>query len=251
VLNVAATKVDEIALILENAIVSGELAPGTVLRQDQLSEEFGVSRTPVREALRQVAAVGLVSLEANRGARVRSLSPEELAETFVIRAELEGLAAELALPLMTRSDLSDLRAAERQFADVTRQLQARKDAELAVASRWLTIEWVAANGEFHDVILRAARSPLLARMAKSVRRVFLGQIVWANSPEVNELYDVNLSQHREIVAAFTRRDPAVRQLVSEHVGDSGRLLDVVLSKASQRRGPLLGSAPSHLVRSAD
>jgi DNA-binding GntR family transcriptional regulator len=239
-MSVTATKVDEIALLLENAIVSGELAPGTVLRQDQLSEELGVSRTPVREALRQVAAVGLVTLEANRGARVRSLSAEELAETFVIRAQLEGLAAELAIPLMTRADLADLRAAGRRFADVTQQLRVYKDADLALASRWLTVDWVAANGQFHDVVLRAARSPLLARMAKSVRRVFLGQIVWGNSPEVDELYEVNLAQHREIVGAFTRRDPEARRLVSEHVIHSGRLLEVVLNKASQHRQPLLG-----------
>ena len=68
------TKADDIAHLIEEAIVSGELAPGSVLRQEQLSERFGVSRTPVREALRLVAALGLVSFEPNRGVRVRALS---------------------------------------------------------------------------------------------------------------------------------------------------------------------------------
>ena len=56
-----ATKADEIARVLENAILAGELPPGYLLRQEQLSEQFGVSRTPIREALRQIAALGLVS----------------------------------------------------------------------------------------------------------------------------------------------------------------------------------------------
>ena len=92
------TKADELALELEQAIVRGELAPGQVLRQEELSERYGVSRTPVREALRRLAALGLVSFEPNRGVRVRTLSRDELREAFLVRAELESLATELAVP---------------------------------------------------------------------------------------------------------------------------------------------------------
>ena len=80
------TKADDIALMIEEAIVSGELAPGTVLRQEQLSEQFNVSRTPVREALRRLAALGLVSFVPNRGVRVRTISRDELHEAFMVRA---------------------------------------------------------------------------------------------------------------------------------------------------------------------
>ena len=86
------TKADDIALVIEEAIVSGELEPGTVLRQEQLSEQFNVSRTPIREALRRLAALGLVSFVPNRGVRVRTISREDLHEAFMVRAELEGLA---------------------------------------------------------------------------------------------------------------------------------------------------------------
>src|SRR5262249_34795528 len=92
------TKADEIALVLEDEIVSGTIEPGVVLRQEQLSERFGVSRTPIREALRRLAALGLVSFVPNRGVRVRTLSREELREAFLVRAELESLATELATP---------------------------------------------------------------------------------------------------------------------------------------------------------
>src|ERR1700756_4249557 len=95
------TKADDIALVIEEAIVSGELAPGSVLRQEQLSERFGVSRTPVREALRRLAAPRPVSFLPNRGVRVRTLSHAELEEAFLVRAELEALATEIAARKMT------------------------------------------------------------------------------------------------------------------------------------------------------
>ena len=89
--------------------MAGQIAPGTVLRQEQLSERFAVSRTPVREALRRLAALGLVSFEPNRGVRVRSISPLELREAFLVRAELEGLATEVATERMTPADLDGAR----------------------------------------------------------------------------------------------------------------------------------------------
>ena len=121
------TKADDLALALEEAIVSGEIAPGTVLRQEQLSEQYRVSRTPVREALRRLAALGLVSFVPNRGVRVRTLSREELREAFLVRAELESLATELATPRIT-----DGRA---RRARRGREALRRADARAARAAR--------------------------------------------------------------------------------------------------------------------
>ena len=119
------TKADDIALVIEEAIVSGELEPGTVLRQEQLSEQFNVSRTPIREALRRLAALGLVSFVPNRGVRVRTISREELHEAFMVRAELEALATEVAAGKMTAEDLDELEAAEQHFARISKDLRAR------------------------------------------------------------------------------------------------------------------------------
>ena len=119
------TKADDIARELEDEIVSGQIPPGTVLRQETLSERFGVSRTPVREALRRLAALGLVSFEPNRGVRVRSIAAHELREAFLVRAELEALATEVATPKMTPDDLAEMDRIERRFGDLTLELRDR------------------------------------------------------------------------------------------------------------------------------
>src|SRR3954452_6231942 len=117
------TKADELALELEQAIVRGELAPGQVLRQEELSERYGVSRTPVREALRRRAALGLVSFEPNRGVRVRTLSRDELREAFLVRAELESLATELAVPHFGAAERDELADAHDRYVDITSQMR--------------------------------------------------------------------------------------------------------------------------------
>jgi DNA-binding GntR family transcriptional regulator len=129
------TKADEIALLLEDEIVSGRIAAGSVLRQEQLSERFGVSRTPIREALRRLSAQGLVSFTPNRGVRVRTLSRDELREAFLVRAELEGLATELAVPRMTPERLAELDAAEQRFAELTLVLREKARAGVADNAR--------------------------------------------------------------------------------------------------------------------
>ena len=222
------TKADEIAVVVEQAIVSGEIPPGSVLRQEQLSERFQVSRTPVREALRRLAALGLVSFEPNRGVRVRTLAREELYEAFLVRAELEGLATELAAGKLTEDDLAELDAAQRCFEELTAELRRPRRGE--EERRSLTAEWVLANHAFHDVIYRVAGAPMVARIAKSARRTFSGQAVWGTGgSDIDDLYDANVRQHRAIREALAAGSATgARALAREHVLASFRLLEVVL-----------------------
>jgi DNA-binding GntR family transcriptional regulator len=226
------TKADEIALTIEEAIVSGELPPGTVLRQEQLSERFAVSRTPIREALRRLAALGLVSFVPNRGVRVRTLSRDELREAFLVRAELESLATEIAAPKMTEADLAELDEAEARFSEATQALRAtpRDDVD-----RWrLTSDWVRANHGFHDVIYRVADSPLIEQLAKGARRSFSGHAVWGpGGSEIDALYERNDREHRAIIAALRAGNaPGARALSREHVLHSYELLIHVLDQRS-------------------
>ena len=93
--------VDHLASTLQARVLSGEIPTGTRLRQEAIAREFGVSRTPVREALRQLQAIGIAEVKPNRGAVVRAPTARDLREAYEVRAELEGLAAELAA---TRSE---------------------------------------------------------------------------------------------------------------------------------------------------
>jgi DNA-binding GntR family transcriptional regulator len=240
VTTLTSTKADDIARLLEDEIVAGVIAPGTVLRQEQLSERFDVSRTPVREALRRLAALGLVSFEPNRGVRVRSISPSELREAFLVRAELEALATEVATPKMTPDDLAALDAAERRFSQLTLELRDQtRHAEQRDSS--LFVEWMQANYAFHDVIYAAAELPLVERLAKGARRTFLGSRVWSAKTELDELYARNDAQHRAIYEAIAAGSAqAARVLAREHVLSSGRLIEAVLDALGSTRDPSWG-----------
>jgi DNA-binding GntR family transcriptional regulator len=221
------TKADEIALALEEAIVSGDLEPGSVLRQEQVSAQYAVSRTPVREALRRLAALGLVSFEPNRGFHVRTLSREEVWEAFLIRAELESLVTGIAAEKMTKDGLDELEQAERRFARLARALRAREPGD---DRRSLTVEWMKANHGFHDVIYRIANMPYVEQVAKAARRTFSGAAVWAPGDEtIDELYLLNERQHRSIKEALAAGSPeGARALAREHVLSSFELLETIL-----------------------
>ena len=223
------TKADDIALLIEEMIISGELAPGAVLRQEQLSDQFQVSRTPIREALRKLAALGLVSFEPNRGVRVRTIQREELYEAFLVRAELESLATELAAPRMTDEAVAELDTAESSFRGLTHDLLSCKD----VGDRQrLTGEWLRSNHAFHDIIYRVAAHPYVEQMAKSARRTFSSRWLWMPAgPEIDELYDMNERQHCAIREALAARSASgARALAREHVLSSFTLLSTILER---------------------
>ena len=228
--NLVSTKADDIARELEDEIVSGAIPPGTVLRQETLSDRFEVSRTPVREALRRLAALGLVSFEPNRGVRVRSISAHELREAFLVRAELEALATEVATPKMTPDDLAELDATERRFGELTLELRAQARSGTA-RDATLFVEWMQANYAFHDVIYRVAELPLVERIAKGARRTFIGDRVWQARAELDELYAKNDLQHR-----------AIREAIGAGSADRG-------SRPRARARPLV--EPAHRGRPRD
>ncbi len=227
------TKADEIALELEEQILLGEIAPGSVLRQEQLSERFKTSRTPVREALRQLAALDLVSMEAHRGVRVREVARDELRMIFLVRSSLEALAIELAVLLLDDAEIDRIAAAGARFAHLT---HAFGDASMTDAEvRSHTAEWIAANDEFHDRIIDAAGSPFLSKTATSVRRIFHVQIIGTRMGGISELYDENLRQHEALIGALRARSPGgARELMREHVIGSGRLLEATLDRIEER-----------------
>lgn len=228
------TRADEIATALEESIAAGIIPAGTVLRQEQLSREFQVSRTPVREALRRLAASGLAEFSPNRGVRVRRLDREEWSEIYRVRSVLEGLAAQMAADRISPEQLRVLAEADREFAAATQALR----QELAPAAREsTTVDWLQANLRFHDVILEASGSELVSRMAQSVRRAFAGRLIWEPDSEIDRRYGQLVGQHtaiREALSAGASRGAA--ELSTEHVMLSWTLFESILDRTPAPAG---------------
>ena len=228
------TKADEIMQRLEELIVAGSLPAGSVLRQDELARRFEVSRTPIREALRQLAALGLVSFTPNRGVRVLALDRTDWAETYRARAALEGAAAEVAVERMTPAALAEILDAHDEF---TRQSRRLRDPSLSEDDRGATsYAWVAANEWFHNAIVHSAGMPVFDRLIGGLRRVFSGEANWSPGSAADHLYETDLRHHDAIVAAMVARNPAAaRTLMETHILESWQILTAVLDEAGGDR----------------
>jgi DNA-binding GntR family transcriptional regulator len=216
--------VDRLAAAIQSRVLSGEIPSGTRLRQESLASEFGVSRTPVREALRQLQASGLVTVEPNRGAVVRGPSPREIREAYAVRAELEGFAAEHAVDHINDGQLDQLREAERLFRHSIEEVI--EDRRRGVDQDWSTeSDWERANNLFHGVIQEAAGNRQLLNAIAHLHQRFPRDLTWSALSHNSHLLAENIEQHRRILAAIEIRDPAqARVAMTEHVRAAGELI---------------------------
>jgi DNA-binding GntR family transcriptional regulator len=223
--------VDRLAGEIQARVLSGATPVGTRLRQEALADEFGVSRTPVREALRQLQASGLVELLPIRGAVVRGPSAREIREAYEVRAELEGLAAELAAERISDRDLRRLQEAQRLFQDAVETLIARRARR---REPWKDESlWVQANDLFHQAILDASANARLADTIADLHRSFPRNLTWAALSRSSRLLEENVEQHQAVLDAIERRDPAeARRSMVEHVRSAGELVTLHFEQAS-------------------
>lgn len=222
--------VDRLAGAIQTRVLSGDVPVGTRLRQEALAEEFGVSRTPVREALRQLQATGLVELHPNRGAVVRGPSAREIREAYEVRAELEGLAAELAAGRISDRDLLRLREAQALFRKSVETLIARRARRRAP---WKDESvWVRANDLFHQAILDAAGNERLSDTIADLHRSFPRDLTWTALSESSRLLEENVEQHEAVLEAIEQRDSAeARRRMIEHIRSAGELVTLHFEQA--------------------
>lgn len=150
------TKARLIHQAIADDIVHGRLAPGASLDETSIATTFGVSRTPIREAIRQLEAIGLAESRGQRGAVVAALSDRQLDEMFAVMAELEALCARWCAVAMT--------AEERRHLLVLQQESARL---VSAGQREAYVEF---NNRFHEAIYRGAHNSFLAELAITVRK---------------------------------------------------------------------------------
>jgi DNA-binding GntR family transcriptional regulator len=222
--------VDRLAGAIQTRVLSGDVPVGTRLRQEALAEEFGVSRTPVREALRQLQATGLVELHPNRGAVVRGPSAREIREAYEVRAELEGLAAELAAGRISDRDLLRLREAQALFRKSVETLIARRARRRAP---WKDESvWVRANDLFHQAILDAAGNERLSDTIADLHRSFPRDLTWTALSQSSRLLEENVEQHEAVLEAIEQRDSAeARRRMIEHIRSAGELVTLHFEQA--------------------
>jgi DNA-binding GntR family transcriptional regulator len=178
------SKSDMVAAMLREMILVGELRPAEHLKQRELASRFGVSETPVREALRRLQAEGLITVDVHRGATVAEAHQGATAENFQIRAALESLGASLAACRITDAELKELE-----------ELNARmKDPSSPEG-------YVALNRTFHFRVYECARSPLLLALMR---------LLWQSmprGPQVARSEGESTSQHDDLLKALAARDP--------------------------------------------
>ena len=224
--------VDKLAATLQARMLSGELISGTRLRQAALAEEFGVSRTPIREALRKLQASGLVELRPHRGALVRAPSPREIRDAYEVRAELEGLAAELAAQRIHQEQLDVLHGVQAQFREAlarTIELRSSDGAEFDSAEE--TERWVRANDGFHQAVQAAAANDVLVAMLLHLHRSYPRDLTRTVLSESVTLLAENVREHEAILDAIERRDAReARALMAKHVRHAGALVTLRLEQ---------------------
>ncbi|MFY1636873.1 GntR family transcriptional regulator [Solwaraspora sp. WMMB335] len=248
--------VDATAAAIRARIMSGEIPIGAQLRQAELAKMLGVSRTPVREALRQLQTGGLIEVVPHRGAVVRVPAPWEVREAYEVRAELEGLACERAVSRITDDVLDELREANTLLRRTERAARGgiaprRSDEQLPRADALptdvptaggtatggtatgapdgpratLASSTNAANDRFHTLIHQIAGNDWLARVIKEINEAFprnVSALVLQDNPRHR---DDNFNEHERIIAALAEEDgDRARREMQAHVISAGEQL---------------------------
>jgi len=195
------TVVDRVYVALRARIVTGELPRGTKLRQEALADELGVSRTPLREALRRLAAEGLVEFHPNRGARVAELQPGDVRAAYEARLAFEPGTARLAAERQSASQLSAMRTA---IADQRRRGRTRG---AYTASR-----------AFHLALVRAAGNDYLVRFAEALWAPGLAEAIYERQAANPDALRSDVAEHLAIVEAIEAGDGELAErLTREHI----------------------------------
>jgi DNA-binding GntR family transcriptional regulator len=194
----------EVADRLRDLILRGELQPGEKLNERALSERFGISRTPLREAIKVLSTGGLVELQPNRGAIVTRLTRKQAEDLFQIMGALEGLAGELACERATEEDIADLRALHYQM--------------LVHHTRGELPEYFAINQRIHHRIVECSRNAELASLYRSFSERVRSARYMANFSK--ERWDHAVQEHGQILAALEKRDGNRLKAILEWLAES-------------------------------
>lgn len=193
---------EEVIDQLRDRIVQGDLAPGARLNERILCEQLGISRTPLREAIKMLATEGLVELMPNRGAIVTPLKAANIADTLAVMGTLESLAGELACTNASEAEIAEIRALHFEM--------------LAHHARGDLAGYFKFNQLIHLKIIEASGNPVLANTYRQLNANVRRARYMANLSQ--ERWDAAVREHEEILGALASRDAArLKRLLAEHL----------------------------------
>lgn len=193
---------DEVVQGLRTMLVEGRIPPGAKLNERELCALLSVSRTPLREAIKRMAAEGLVDLLPNRGAVAVKLSETDVIHAFEVLAELEGISGELAAQRITAAEIAEIKALHYEMLASF----ARKDLH----------EYYRLNAQIHAAINRATKNPVLEKIYRETNARVQSMRFRSNQNEAK--WKQAVSEHEQILAALEKRDTVgLRALLVEHL----------------------------------
>ncbi len=205
----------EVVHRVREMIFEGDLAPGARVPERMLCERFGISRTPLREALMVLAAEGVIDLSPHRGATVSKLSPEELDDMFQVMESLEGLAGELACARITDAEIEEIRA-------MHGEMRAHYD-------RGERLAYFQLNQRIHHRLVEVARNPVLLDVYTGLSGRIRRARYLANMD--SDRWRQAIEEHEEILATLAARDGArLSQVLKDHLQHKYDVLRTVLLK---------------------
>jgi len=197
---------EQIVSSLRESIIRGDLSPGQKITEPELAEKLGISRTPIREAFRQLESEGYLTVIPRRGAVVSSVSKKEIQDFFELKSLLEGYASRKAAPKIVERDIARLIRINDQLEVLARE----KDVPAFFKK----------NNEFHSMLISfCGNDKLLEIWSNQVRRFIKFRIQALSAP--GRLMD-SVNQHRDIIDALSRKDgPLAESMVYRHSLISG------------------------------
>jgi DNA-binding GntR family transcriptional regulator len=228
----ASASVDDLAHEIQARILDGDIRVGSWLRQETLAAEYRVSRTPVREALRKLETRGVVELVRHRGAFVRGPTVREIREAYQVRAELEGVAAELAATWIGDEQLQRLRDAAERFRVAVVRFSEHAGSRDGSPDAEIDDELVRDNDAFHELIQEAAGNRRLRETIRDLHRSFPRNAT-AALRRSSRLLRETVDQHQEILNAISDGDgPRARRAMVDHVKSSGDLVAALFERSA-------------------
>jgi DNA-binding GntR family transcriptional regulator len=210
----AATIAETIYEKLVDRIIAGDLRPGQRVEEQAVAAEFGVSRTPVRDALRQLAGTGLVEFRPNRGVTVADLKFDELTQMFEALGELEALCARLSAQRMTQLERTALEKVHAEAATAAK----RDDAEQFYGDL---------NNQLHQMIYQGAHNESIAAITENFRRRIMPFRSFAGT--ATRRINASHAEHEELVGAILAGDaPRAYEAMRNHVAQASlAVMDVL------------------------